>query len=76
MTSKREAPPAVAASYIVRIYRLDKKRHGGVVGVVETVGKELKTAFTNLDELWNILKSPNDGKEAHIVDENRTEETH
>ena len=51
------------SSYIVRIYRLDGKRRGRVVGVVETIGKEVKTAFTTVDELWNILNSEADAKE-------------
>ncbi|RJQ79668.1 MAG: hypothetical protein C4519_10875 [Desulfobacteraceae bacterium] len=57
MDEKRRAPDAFVANYIVRIYRFDKKRGGGVVGIVETVGEDVKTAFTSVDELWNILKS-------------------
>ena len=46
---------ASAATFVVRIYRVDQGRRGGVVGVVETVGEDVKTAFTNVDELWSIL---------------------
>jgi hypothetical protein len=44
-------------SFIVRIYRHDKKKPRSIVGVVEEVGVERKRAFTNLDELWEILRS-------------------
>jgi hypothetical protein len=45
----------IMESYIVRIYREEKKRHQNIVGIVEEVGVDEKKAFTNLDELWNIL---------------------
>lgn len=44
-------------TYIVRIYRLDKKNPRHLVGVVEEVGVKEKKAFTNYDELWDILIS-------------------
>jgi hypothetical protein len=44
-------------SYIVRIYRCEKPC--SFVGVVEEVGNRGKKAFKNLDELWEILTSPN-----------------
>jgi len=44
-------------SFIVRIYRHEKKKPRSLVGVVERVGVEEKKAFTNLDELWEILSS-------------------
>jgi hypothetical protein len=47
----------VLANYIVRIYRLDKKNPRHLVGVVEEVGVKGKKAFTNYDELWEILIS-------------------
>ena len=47
----------VLANYIVRIYRLDKKSPSHLVGVVEEVGVKGKKAFTNYDELWEILIS-------------------
>jgi hypothetical protein len=42
-------------SYIVRIYR---KEEGGLLGVVENPGGREKKAFTDCDELWEILNSP------------------
>ncbi|RJQ82130.1 MAG: hypothetical protein C4519_08150 [Desulfobacteraceae bacterium] len=62
MDEKRRAPDTFVANYIVRIYRFDGKRRGGVVGIVETVGEDVKTAFTNADDLWNILNSENHRK--------------
>jgi hypothetical protein len=48
-------------SFIVRIYRVDAKRHG-IIGVVEEIGVKGKKAFTNVDELWEILNR-SQGKE-------------
>ena len=47
----------ILANYIVRVYRFEKKKAGGLVGVVEEVGLKGKKAFTNLSELWDILSS-------------------
>ena len=47
----------VLANYIVRIYRLDKKNPRHLVGMVEEVGVKGKKAFTNYDELWDIIIS-------------------
>ncbi len=44
-------------TYIVRVYRQAPDNPRAIVGVVETVGEEVKTAFTNLDELWAIIKA-------------------
>jgi len=44
-------------NYIVRICRSDKNNPRGIVGVVEEVGVNGKRAFTNYDELWEILNS-------------------
>jgi hypothetical protein len=44
-------------SYILRIYRLDPKRPNRLVGLAEEVGVDEKKAFTNLQELWDILRS-------------------
>jgi len=46
--------------YIVRIYRHEKDRPRSIVGIVEEVGTEGKRAFTNLDELWEILNRSRD----------------
>jgi uncharacterized protein (DUF2235 family) len=44
-------------SYIVRIYRSENDKARSIVGMVEEVGIEEKKAFTNVDELWNILST-------------------
>lgn len=44
-------------SYILRIYRLDRKKPQHLVGLVEKVGVKEKKPFTNLQELWDILRS-------------------
>jgi hypothetical protein len=41
--------------YIVRIYREVPDNPRQFIGTVETVGKKGKQAFTNLDELWQIV---------------------
>jgi hypothetical protein len=43
-------------TYIVRIYRFEDKKPFNLVGVVEEVGVEGRKAFSNYDELWNILE--------------------
>lgn len=48
-------------SYIVRIYRRDKKNRDGIIGIVEIVSRKKKEAFKNFDELKMLLnpaKSP------------------
>lgn len=47
-------------SYIVRIYRGDRKHPRSLVGIVEEVGMKEKKAFTNLNELWDILQAIKD----------------
>ena len=49
-------------NYIVRIYRFQKDNPRHLVGVVESVEGERreKKAFTNLDDLWEILNCPRD----------------
>ena len=42
-------------SYIVRVYRREKKDSRMLVGTVEKVGEKVKSAFTNIDELWEIM---------------------
>jgi len=42
-------------NYIVRIYRSPKNNPWNLVGVIEEVGVKGKKAFTNYDELWEIL---------------------
>ena len=51
------SPKSLSANYVVRIYRFDKNNPRHLVGVVEEVGVKGKKAFTNYDELWEILIS-------------------
>ena len=43
-------------SYVVRIYRRSRKPSRVLVGTVEPVGAEGKLAFSNAEELWQILE--------------------
>ena len=45
----------MSLDYIIRIYRYEKDKPRELVGTVEEVGAEGKTAFSGLDELWKIL---------------------
>ena len=38
------------------IYRRSRKRSRVLVGTVETAGEEGKRAFSNVEELWEILE--------------------
>ena len=49
-------------NYIIRIYRRKKEKPRQIVGIVEEVGVKGKKAFTNYDELWEILSTPKDEK--------------
>jgi len=44
-----------SSDYIIRIYRFNRKKPRGVVGIVEEVGIKEKKAFSTLEELWRIL---------------------
>ena len=46
-------------NFIIRIYRFEKNNPRGLVGIVESVEGERreKRAFTNFDDLWEILNS-------------------
>jgi hypothetical protein len=44
-------------SYIVRIYRGERDNPRSFVGIVEEVDSQRRTAFTNLEELWDILNA-------------------
>jgi hypothetical protein len=44
-------------SYIVRVYRFKKNNPSHFVGIVEEVGGKGKKAFTNYDELWDIVNA-------------------
>jgi hypothetical protein len=54
-------------SYIVRVYRCKEKIPRSLVGVVEEVGAKGKKAFTNLDELWEIMSSIKSKKKGEKV---------
>ncbi len=56
------------ATYIVRIYRWKKGKPRGFVGVVEQVGVKGRKAFTDYDELWEILVS---SKKINPIDQER-----
>ena len=43
-------------SYVVRIYRRDGKKSRILIGTVEAAGNERKMAFSNIEELWEILR--------------------
>ena len=45
--------------YLIKIHRRKKNDPRRLVGVVEEVGVEGNKAFSNLDELWEILNSSN-----------------
>jgi hypothetical protein len=44
-------------SFVVRIYWFQKKKPRMLVGIVEEVGVKGRKAFTNIDELLEILSS-------------------
>lgn len=46
-----------SVSFIVRIYRFVTDKPHRIVGIVEEAGKKGKKAFSNLEELWEILNS-------------------
>ena len=46
--------------FIVSIYRCEPNNPRSIVGVAEEVGVEGKRAFTNFDELWEILNPEKD----------------
>lgn len=45
------------ATYIVRLYRFKKNRPRTLMGVVEEVGIKGRKAFSNYDDLWDILNA-------------------
>jgi hypothetical protein len=59
------------ATYIVRIYRLKKGKPRGLLGVVEQVGVKGRKAFTDCDELWEIL-NPSKSIRTHKKEKNHT----
>jgi hypothetical protein len=43
-------------SYVVRIYRCVGRKSRILIGTIEVAGAEKKMAFSNIDELWEILR--------------------
>ncbi len=43
-------------SYVVRIYRRAGSKRRILVGTVEVAGTDRKMAFSNIEELWEILQ--------------------
>ncbi len=43
-------------TYIIRVYRRNRDDPRKIAGLVETVGKNEKKAFSNREELWDILE--------------------
>jgi hypothetical protein len=60
--------PTFSTNYIVRIYRWVKNKPNSLVGIVEEVGVKGKKAFTNLNELWEILSSSKGFKNQRKID--------
>ncbi len=56
------------ATYIVRIYRSKKGKPRGLLGVVEQVGVKGRKAFTDCDELWEIIGS---SKKIRLINKER-----
>jgi len=56
------------ATYIVRIYRSKKGKPRSLVGVVEQVGIKGRRAFTDCDELWEIIGS---SKKIRLINKER-----
>jgi hypothetical protein len=53
-------------NYIVRIYRFKKNNPRHLLGIVEEVGVDGRKAFSNLEELWEILNvSQKDSQKKH-----------
>jgi len=44
-------------SYVIRIYRREGRKSRILIGTVEVAGTEEKMAFSNVDELWEVLKN-------------------
>jgi len=43
-------------SYVVRIYRRAGRKSRILIGTVEAAGTRRKMAFSNIEELWEILR--------------------
>ncbi len=58
-------------SFVIRIYRYVDNHSRRIVGTAEKVGEKEKHAFTNVDELWDIL-NPLRGEEGQKGKERKT----
>jgi hypothetical protein len=47
-------------SYVVRIYRRDGKKSRILIGTVEAAGTDKRMGFSNIEELWEILRRRKD----------------
>ena len=45
-------------SYLIRIYRRDKKNPEAIIGIIEEIGAEKQESFGNLSELTAIISNP------------------
>jgi hypothetical protein len=61
-----DMPGAFLNNYIVRIYRCKRDNPRRLVGVVEEVGVKGNKAFTNFDELWEILNTKKRGQRKRV----------
>jgi len=43
-------------SYVVRIYRSEGKKSRILIGTVEAAGTDKRMGFSNIEELWEILR--------------------
>jgi hypothetical protein len=43
-------------SYVVRIYRRNGKKSRILIGTVEAAGTDKRMSFSNIEELWEILR--------------------
>lgn len=50
-------PDMLIATYIVRLYRFKRNRPHSLMGVAEEVGIKGRKAFSNYDDLWDILNA-------------------
>ena len=43
-------------SYVVRIYRREGRKSRILIGTVEAAGIDMRVGFSNIEELWEILR--------------------
>lgn len=53
--SKFNIPLVNLDSYLIRIYRRDKKNSEAIIGIIEEIGTNKKRSFANLKELSTII---------------------